>query len=421
MRRDALLAVCVGVVAVLVTAGSWGTTTRWHPDSLFYEAQLLEVQGVDGRKALERVMSSPIADGVSAVVHDPVWVEYNRDFYRRRWVVPTLGAAVEPVFGTDSLQLVSLIGYVLIGPLVFLLLRRRFGAVVSVAAALVCIGLPSLRFWSAQPLTDSFAVALEALGLLAAVLVLDRGRRWLLLWCAAVLALAFTRDATFVLVAAAAWVALTRRSRTAVELLLTGVVAALPAPLLFGAPLQRSLAFVVSGYDVSADTSWSFVLDRYPGALWRVAREDFESLTRVTPVTGLVVVVALAALFVWRRRPDPYFGLMRAAALACVGMIALQPNPTGLRLELVFVPVLAVGVALALEAVVTRFAGARWLGDRGAEPTGAPGDGGSGGLGPGGARVDQCFRGFFSPSSSCLCSSWSQLPRVAPRPVASTP
>ena len=31
-------------------------------------------------------------------------------------------------------------------------------------------------------------------------------------------------------------------------------------------------------------------------------------------------------------------------------MILLQPNPTGLRLELVFVPVLAVGLALALDA-----------------------------------------------------------------------
>ena len=164
--------------------------------------------------------------------------------------MPALGAAVEPVFGTDSLQLVSLIGYVLIGPMVFLLLRRRFGALVSAAAALVCIGLPSLRFWSAQPLTDSFAVALEALGLLAAVLVLDRGRRWLPLWFAAVLLLAFTRDATIVLVGAAAWVAVTQRSKRAVALLVTGVVAAVPAPLIFGAPLQRSLALVVSGFQV---------------------------------------------------------------------------------------------------------------------------------------------------------------------------
>ena len=83
MRKDALLAVCIGVVAIVVTAGSWGETTRWHPDSLFYEAQLLEVQGVEAQVALDRVLSGPLADGVSAVVGDPEWVEYNRDFYRR--------------------------------------------------------------------------------------------------------------------------------------------------------------------------------------------------------------------------------------------------------------------------------------------------------------------------------------------------
>ena len=37
-------------------------------------------------------------------------------------------------------------------------------------------------------------------------------------------------------------------------------------------------------------------------------------------------------------------------------MILLQPNPTGLRLELVFVPVLAVGLALALDAAAERLA-----------------------------------------------------------------
>ena len=354
MRRDALLAVVIGLVAVVVTAGSWGETTQWHPDSLFYQAQLLEVRGVDRETALARVLDGPLADGVSARVHDSEWVAYNGDFYRRRWVVPALGAAIEPVFGTDSLQVVSLVGYVLIGPLLFLLLRRRFGRLVSVLAALACIALPSLRFWSAQPLTDSFAVALEALGLLAAVLVLDRSSRWLMLWAATVLALGFTRDATVVLVVAAAWVAFTERTRRATWLLVTGVAAALPAPLLFGAPLQRSLALVVSGFDVPDDTGWGFIVRHYPGALWRLLSSDGHSLTRATPVTGLVVVVALAALFVWRRRPDPYFAFVRAAAAGCALLLFLQPNPTGLRLELVFVPVLAVGLALAIEQLSER-------------------------------------------------------------------
>jgi Dolichyl-phosphate-mannose-protein mannosyltransferase len=367
MRKDALLAVCIGVVAIVVTAGSWGDTTRWHPDSLFYEAQLLEVRGVEARVALDRVLSGPLADGVSAAVGDPEWVEYNRDFYRRRWVVPALGAAVEPAFGTDSLQLVSLVGYALVGPLLFLLLRRRFGRVVSCAAALACIALPSLRFWSAQPLTDSVAVALEALGLLAAVLVLDRGPRWLPLWFGAVLALGFTRDATIVLVAAAACAAVAQRSRRGVELLVTGVAAALPAPLLFGAPLQRSLALVVGRFQVPDDTSWGFIVGEYPGALWRVATEDFELVTRSTPVTGVLFVVALVALFALRRDPDPFFTLARGAALGCLAMILLQPNPTGLRLELVFVPVLAVGLAVVLERAIEWLEGRRASGQSGVE------------------------------------------------------
>ena len=107
------------------------------------------------------------------------------------------------------------------------------------------------------------------------------------------------------LVGAAAWVAVTQRSRRAVALLLTGVVAALPAPLLFGAPLQRSLALVVSGFQVPDDTSWSYIAGEYPAALWRVAGEDFDSLTRSTPLTGVLVVIALVALFALRRSPTP--------------------------------------------------------------------------------------------------------------------
>jgi hypothetical protein len=350
-------------LAVALTAGSWGTTTRWHPDAIFYQAQLLEVRGVDRDAALEQVLAGPLADGVSSVVRDPEWVEYNRDFYRRRWVVPALGAAVEPVLGTDSLQAVSLAGYALLGPVLLLLLRRRFDLLVSGAAAAVCVALPPLRSWSAQPLTDSVGVLLLALGLLAASLVLDRGLRWLPLWVGSVLALGFTRDATIVLVVAAGWLALRERSRRAAWLLAGGVLAALPAPLLFGASLRRSLALIVNDFEVPDDTSWGAILGAYPDALWRLVREDAHSLTRVTPLTGVVIVVALAALLVRRRGADPYFRLLRAAAAGCLLMLLLQPNRTALRLELVFVPVLAVGLALAVEPLADR-ARQRWRSPR---------------------------------------------------------
>ena len=352
IKWDLLVAVVLAAVAFAFTHASWGNTTMWHPDALFYEAQLLEVRGADEDTALHEALDGPLSQGVSAVVHNPKWVSYNRDFYRRRWVVPVLGAAVEPAAGTDSLQLVSLAGYTLIGPLAYLLLRRRFAVLVSLAAALVCIALPSLRFWAAQPLVDTFAVALETAGLLAAVLVLERGRRWLPVWVLTMLALAFTKDATIVLVAAAGWVALRRRTGRAMALVATGVAASVPPALAFGAPLQRSLASVVSGFQVPQDTSWGFIARHYPDALRGVLDQDFELLTRHTPVTGLVVVVALVALVLLRRGEDDYFRLVRAAAVGCALMILVQPNPTGLRLELVFVPVLAVGLALALERVL---------------------------------------------------------------------
>jgi hypothetical protein len=350
-RRDAVVAVVLALVAAGVTAGSWGTTTRWNPDALFYEAQLREVRGADRAEALREVLDSPLADGVVGV-DDPDWVAYNADFYRRRWLVPVLGAAVEPLFGTDSLQFVSLLGFTLIGPAVYLLVRQRFRWEVSALAGLAMVLLPSLRSWAAQPLTDSVGVALLTLGLLAAVLVLDRGLRWLPLWIGAVLALGFTRDSTIVLVVATAWVLLRERSARAGWLVGAGVLAALPAPALFGASLQRSLAQIVNGFQVPDDTSWGTILRGYPHALWRVATGDFHILTRVTPLSGLLVLVALTAIVVVRRRPDPYFELVRAATVGCVLMLALQPNRTWLRLELVFVPVLAVGVALAADTAL---------------------------------------------------------------------
>jgi hypothetical protein len=196
---------------------------------------------------------------------------------------------------------------------------------------------------------DSFAVALETLALLGAVLAIERGRRWLMLWVLAMLALAFTKDATIVLVVATLWVAARRPTRRALALVVTGVAVSLPPALAFGAPLRRSLASVVSGFQVPEDTSWGFIARHYPAAVRGVLDQDFEYLTRRTPVTGLVVVVALAALVLLRRGDDDYFRLVRAAAVGCALVILVQPNPTALRLELVFVPVLAVGLALALD------------------------------------------------------------------------
>jgi hypothetical protein len=360
MKRDAVSLLALVVLAVVFTWGDWGSPSQWKPDALYYEVQLLEVQGVDHQVALDRVFTGPLAtprrieeetkpEAVPRIT-DPAWVEYSSQFYRRRWVVPVLGAAVEPVFGTDSLQIVSLLGFVLVGPLLYVLLRLRFRPLPSLLAAAACVSLPPLRYWAEQPQTDSFAVAVEALALLLAVLALDRGRRWLLPWALVVLVLGFTRDASAIVVAAVAWVALRERTRRATSVLTTGVIAALPPLLLFGAPLRDAMAYTFNDFRIPSDTSWEFIARNYPKGLRRVQIHDLDYLVD-HPLTALAAVGGLIAVYAIRRRGDSYFTLMRAAGVACTAYLALLPNYTALRLELVFLPVVAVGLALLLDAV----------------------------------------------------------------------
>lgn len=125
MKRDAASLLVLVLLAVSLTWGTWGHPPQWKPDALFFQAQLLEIRGADRQEALDEVFSGPLAEPrrieeltkPEAVprITDPEWVEYSSQFYRRRWVFPILGAAIEPVFGTGSLQIVSLIGFVLVG------------------------------------------------------------------------------------------------------------------------------------------------------------------------------------------------------------------------------------------------------------------------------------------------------------------
>jgi hypothetical protein len=358
-------------LAVALTFGRWGDPPQWKPDALFYEAQLLEVRGVPQAEALHRVFTGPLAAPrrldeeqkraeQKPRVSDPGWVTYSAQFYRRRWVVPILGAAIEPVFGTDSLQIVSLTGFALVGPLLYLLLRLRFGRLPSLLAAAACVSLPPLRYWAEMPQTDSFAVAMEALALLAAMLALERGRRWYPFFLASMFLLAFTRDASAIVLVALAWVAFRTRSRRSYALVAGAAAATALPPLIFGAPLQVQLAYMFRDFYVPDDTSWGYVLRQFPKGFRRVEIQDVDYLTH-HPFTGLAVVGGLLALYGLRRR-EPLVMLARAAGVACLGLVALQPNPTGLRLELVFVPVLAVGLALlaataAPYATLTRIRG----------------------------------------------------------------
>jgi hypothetical protein len=91
----------------------------------------------------------------------------------RRWLVPVLSFVTAEVSGwsiSDAMQRVSMFGYVILGPLLFLLLRRRFPIWPSIAGAMGCLLLPPLYRWSFGQFVDSWGLALMTLGLLALVL-----------------------------------------------------------------------------------------------------------------------------------------------------------------------------------------------------------------------------------------------------------
>jgi hypothetical protein len=400
MRRG-LPIVALLVLGIASTLPAWFSPVRWTPDGFFYQARVLVLRGADEGTAVSRVLEGPLVadaaiDGPQReLLRDGEWVEHTTEITRRRLLVPGLAALATPLFGDRSLQAVSLLGYVLVAPLLYLLLRRRFGVRASLVVAAGVALLPPLREWSFHPLTDSWGLALEVSCLLAAVLTLDRGPRWLALWVGSVAALSLTRDATVVVVLAAGWVALVERSRIAVALALSGALAAAPVPLLLGAPVGGTVGAAAADagrywdrvaeavrVDVTSQvfgsehrlTAIAFAvalalsLLAAPASLARARRlvlwacgaqlavtlvaAAVLSTRRVEPEhqlpVGLVLLAGLALLLLGAR-DDPFFRLHRAGALACVAYLALFPVASGFRLELAFVPFVAVGIARALE------------------------------------------------------------------------
>lgn len=350
----------VALAGLAFVAVHWNDSYQWKPDSLFYEAQLLRVQGTPKTEALRTVFEGPLAAPRVAeelrgtpperrTVSSPAWVEYSSRFYERRWVVPALGAALEPLLGSDALRAVSLAGYVLAGLLVYALLALRFRAWIAAVVSLGVLALGPLRYWSLLPLTDSFGVALEAGALAAALLALRRPRPWLPAFALAMLALSFTRDATLVVVAGLALVALRERSRRALVTLSTAVVASLPAPLLFGAPTREIMAYTLNQFRPPAHATWSFVGSRYVDGEKGLVKDDLTYLVH-HPYVGLFALGGIAALFAVRARGETAVILMRGAVAGAAALLLVAPNYTALRLELPFVPLAAYGVALALDA-----------------------------------------------------------------------
>lgn len=368
------LALVLTLLATLLTVPNIVRPIPWSPDALFYEAQKLEVEGRDARDARREVFfASEVARSIKARdrarapgerrISDPVWVEYSSRIYRRRWTVPIAAAALDPFTGQRSLQLVSMLGYVAFAPLIFLLCRRRFPPWLSGLVTLLCLLLPPLRDQSARPLTDTWGLALLVCALLCATLVLDRSVRWLVPWALSLLASSFTRDVAVVVVLGAGWVALRERSAAAIALAGTGLLALIPAAVVGGVPLSETLAYVLNGFRVPSDTSWAFIAHRYPSAIANLIRTDllyprefsFPPLVALVALGGLVAVAGTVALFRLPAKGDCYVILHRAAMVAGVATVLVTVNYTQWRLELVLLPMSAIGVARGVEWLHRRF------------------------------------------------------------------
>ena len=151
---------------------------------------------------------------------------------------PLIGAWLDPALGEHGLEVASFLGYLALGPSLFLLLVRRYSRRTSFLVAAFCLILPPVYKWSTFMGVDSWGLVFEVLAFVGLLCVAERGLRWLPLWIGAMLALSFTRDAAIALLLGVCWIAWRQRrskpsrARNAV-LFLTGIAAALPAVLLF--------------------------------------------------------------------------------------------------------------------------------------------------------------------------------------------
>jgi hypothetical protein len=357
-----VLAAALAAVACLAVWPAFHDPVTWTPDALYYQARMLEIRGADHDAAFRQTFEGPISAELRARdpehTGNPAWVKYNEPFYERRVALPVAGAAVYELAGDRSLLYLSLAGYVAAIVALFGLLLLRFRLAIAAGVTLATIFLPPLTNHSSFPLTDSWGLALEIGALGAAILALERGLRWLPLWIATIGLLAFTRDSTWIPVLAVGWCAFRYRSRVPVTLFATGLAAALPAFLLFKTPVRDLLALLVNDSEPSSDTSWGFIAGHYPGALVELLRANVGFLRRGEWYTTLYLVGGVLALLflVWRRprTRSAATTLMTAGAILGLGYVLAAPVFSAFRLELVFVPMAAYGLALSSELVAAR-------------------------------------------------------------------
>jgi hypothetical protein len=128
--------------------------------------------------------------------------------------------------------------------------------------------------------------------------------------------------------------------------------------VLGGTPVRDNLAYVIAGYKIPDDSSWSYVASGYLDQLWRTISTDLTDPLAFNPVVAAVLYLGLAlaaaalvALMLRPSRGDPYFSLMKAAIPGSILLLLLANNPQAYRLELVLVPMAAVGLAVLARSV----------------------------------------------------------------------
>ena len=375
MRAQRVLPILIVLAIGLATAVPKLTgPVPWDgTDPLFYQAQSLELRGAGETQARAEVLDSApgrITMAVDRRLHpitarqlaSPRWRRYSAPMYRRRWVVPAATALLSPLFGDRSQFIVGGIGYLLAGVLLYLLLARRFSPTVSVGVTAVFLLCWPMRHEALTPGTDSWGLAMLLAALLAALTVLQRGMKFLPLWIAIILVASITREDYIVALVAVLWMALRTRAARPAAMVAGGVAAALPVTLLFGTSLSVVLAYVENGYNPPPSTSLSYILTHY----WPTFRYTVHSDLTFPQAQGwplwssalwyLGMLILLAGVFLLVRRggTDPFYRLIRGALLGAVAYILISVNYTDLRLELVFVPPLAVSLALLVEWVLDR-------------------------------------------------------------------
>jgi hypothetical protein len=140
----------------------------------------------------------------------------------------------------------------------------------------------------------------------------------------------------------------------------TGVAAVLPALLLFPVPVRNLLALLVNDSEIPSDTSWGFIARNYPGAVFDLIHanggfvRDGEWYAALYLGGGLVLLAAFAWLGDHRRSTATK--LMVAGAACALFYVLAVPSFSAFRIELVFVPMAAYGIAIAAHLGLERVA-----------------------------------------------------------------